>query len=32
MARRSLLAHLLKLQHDGVAAAQGEIWRLQPIG
>jgi glyoxylase-like metal-dependent hydrolase (beta-lactamase superfamily II)/8-oxo-dGTP pyrophosphatase MutT (NUDIX family) len=32
MARRSLLAHLLKLQHDGVAAAQGETWRLLPAG
>lgn len=26
MARRSLLAHLLKLQHDGRARAEGEAW------
>ena len=26
VARRSLLAHLLKLQADGLAAAQGERW------
>ena len=28
-ARRSLLAHLLKLQADGEADATGEIWRLR---
>jgi len=27
VARRSLLAHLLKLEADGVAAAEGEDWR-----
>ena len=27
MARRSLLAHLLKLQADGAAVATGELWR-----
>lgn len=27
MARRSLLAHLLKLQADGAAVATGEVWR-----
>ena len=27
MARRSLLAHLLKLQADGAAAGSGEVWR-----
>jgi glyoxylase-like metal-dependent hydrolase (beta-lactamase superfamily II)/8-oxo-dGTP pyrophosphatase MutT (NUDIX family) len=27
VARRSLLAHLLKLEADGVAAADGECWR-----
>jgi len=27
VARRSLLAHLLKLQDDGEAAVQGEVWR-----
>ena len=28
MAARSLLAHLIKLQHDGVAALDGEIWSV----
>jgi hypothetical protein len=28
VARRSLLAHLLKLQADGLAALQGECWVL----
>jgi glyoxylase-like metal-dependent hydrolase (beta-lactamase superfamily II)/8-oxo-dGTP pyrophosphatase MutT (NUDIX family) len=27
VARRSLLAHLIKLQADGVAAADGDVWR-----
>jgi glyoxylase-like metal-dependent hydrolase (beta-lactamase superfamily II) len=26
VAKRSLLAHLLKLQHDGEAAVDGEVW------
>ncbi len=30
MARRSLLAHLLKLQQDGVAGSTGELWRRLP--
>jgi hypothetical protein len=28
VARRSLLAHLLKLQADGLAALEGERWAL----
>jgi hypothetical protein len=28
VARRSLLAHLLKLQGDGLATADGERWGL----
>jgi glyoxylase-like metal-dependent hydrolase (beta-lactamase superfamily II)/8-oxo-dGTP pyrophosphatase MutT (NUDIX family) len=32
MARRSLLAHLLKLQGDGIAAVRGETWALVQAG
>jgi glyoxylase-like metal-dependent hydrolase (beta-lactamase superfamily II)/8-oxo-dGTP pyrophosphatase MutT (NUDIX family) len=31
VARRSLLAHLLKLEADGVAAADGDVWRYVEV-